>query len=754
LLFPMSDATNLTPDPVSKITRFWQELKRRNIVRRNTVYAATAYVILELISIITEPFGLPEWTMKLVVVLLIIGFIVSLILSWNYDFSPEGLKKTELAVLAKEKKKAAANPAKRKLKASDVVIAVLAIAVGVLAYPRIFTGSGNLNAMTRSVTVYNEYGEKEIHEVFKEDYLSKLALFPFTNESKDSSLNWLEFGIYEALGEDLEQFSYLSVDWNEDVSQLNEQIKRARTNHYSHFLTGTFTVNGGAYEINSRLYKTENGSIQAERVFRGKDFFILIDSMSLQARKDLGISNNVLNSSVDLPFKAFFTDNLEAFEYFVKGNYVESQMQNLNKAIELDSTFAMALITRAYYNHMYQLNKESAQKDISQAMRFRQRLTENREINSRILYYSVHGESNKAIALAEMQHELQSSNVEILAHLIEVYWKNFKVQKLAEALLKLNELVPDEPAFQLQLAESYLLTGKPDKGIDVLEKLLEENPENTDALLQLGELYLHKNDLEAAEGISQKAILFNPEEEEHWSRIFLHFEFLRNKGKNKESLESMSGYYRFEGSELGVRVFTHNNHLLGKGENQTTLFLYPISDSVFISYDGFFYMTFVWNQQNVITKFINEQRNVPDPSPVWKEDSLILNAAKLLDAGQMAEALQSYQKAYQNYPDHYYLANYIQHIEFTQSPEYLSLNPALNSLSGTYDPVSLHYEGKHLYYKNPRGFMYKLLPLSENSFMVPERYSLLIHVVKEQDKVTGLNFVWRDGSEEFDKRTN
>lgn len=245
---------------------------------------ATAYVIIEFISIITEPFGLPDWTLKLVLVLLSIGFIVSLILSWNYSVTPEGLKRTGSALVAQTSKKTATKPAKRKLKTSDVVIAVLAILVGVLAYPRVFKGSDNLQAMTRSVTVINEFGEKEIHEVFNENYLAKLAIFPFTDESRDSSLSWLQYGIFDAVGEDLHQFPYMSIGWNEDVFHLHEQIKSARTDGIPRFLTGTFRTDGEVYEISSRLYQTDNGVILAERVFRGKDFFALVDPISLQTR--------------------------------------------------------------------------------------------------------------------------------------------------------------------------------------------------------------------------------------------------------------------------------------------------------------------------------------------------------------------------------------------------------------------------------------------------------------------------------------
>ncbi len=82
--------------PSNKLTNLWQELKRRKVVRVVSVYAAAAFVILELVDIITDPFGLPEWTMILVVVLLTVGFIISVIISWIYDIHPEGgIVKTE-----------------------------------------------------------------------------------------------------------------------------------------------------------------------------------------------------------------------------------------------------------------------------------------------------------------------------------------------------------------------------------------------------------------------------------------------------------------------------------------------------------------------------------------------------------------------------------------------------------------------------------------------------------------------------------
>ena len=73
--------------------QFWKELKRRKVVRRNMVYAASGFVVLELVSIIAEPFGLPDWTLKLVFIFLCFGFVISIILSWFYDFTPDGIER-------------------------------------------------------------------------------------------------------------------------------------------------------------------------------------------------------------------------------------------------------------------------------------------------------------------------------------------------------------------------------------------------------------------------------------------------------------------------------------------------------------------------------------------------------------------------------------------------------------------------------------------------------------------------------------
>ena len=75
--------------------RFWKELKRRKVIHVITVYAATAFVILELVNMVARPLRLPDWTEAFVIVLLCIGFVIAVFVSWVYDITPAGVKKTK-----------------------------------------------------------------------------------------------------------------------------------------------------------------------------------------------------------------------------------------------------------------------------------------------------------------------------------------------------------------------------------------------------------------------------------------------------------------------------------------------------------------------------------------------------------------------------------------------------------------------------------------------------------------------------------
>lgn len=78
----------------NKLSRFWQELKRRRVIHVITVYASASFVLIELVNNLTEPLNLPSSLATIVVIILGVGFPMAVVLSWIYDLTGEGVEKT------------------------------------------------------------------------------------------------------------------------------------------------------------------------------------------------------------------------------------------------------------------------------------------------------------------------------------------------------------------------------------------------------------------------------------------------------------------------------------------------------------------------------------------------------------------------------------------------------------------------------------------------------------------------------------
>ena len=77
------------------MSKLFEELKRRNVIKAAIAYAVVAWVILQVLSLILPNVGSPEWVMKTITILAIVGFPVWVFIAWVYEVTPEGLKKTE-----------------------------------------------------------------------------------------------------------------------------------------------------------------------------------------------------------------------------------------------------------------------------------------------------------------------------------------------------------------------------------------------------------------------------------------------------------------------------------------------------------------------------------------------------------------------------------------------------------------------------------------------------------------------------------
>ena len=80
---------------MSSINKYFQELKRRHVFKSIGFYLVAAFVIMQVTVIIAPTLMLPEWTTRLILILLILGFPIAVIFAWIYDRSPEGFIKTD-----------------------------------------------------------------------------------------------------------------------------------------------------------------------------------------------------------------------------------------------------------------------------------------------------------------------------------------------------------------------------------------------------------------------------------------------------------------------------------------------------------------------------------------------------------------------------------------------------------------------------------------------------------------------------------
>src|SRR3954463_11675485 len=74
---------------------FIGELKRRNVYRAAVAYGVFAWLLIQVATQVFPFFDVPNWTVRLVVLLLLVGLPVALVFAWAFEITPEGLKRTE-----------------------------------------------------------------------------------------------------------------------------------------------------------------------------------------------------------------------------------------------------------------------------------------------------------------------------------------------------------------------------------------------------------------------------------------------------------------------------------------------------------------------------------------------------------------------------------------------------------------------------------------------------------------------------------
>ena len=276
-----------------RLSRFWQELKRRKVIQVIIVYATAAFVIIELINNIAGPLGLPDWTPTLVIVLLIVGFPLAIIFSWIYDFSSKGIVRTD----APEQ---------------EVTTSRLPI-------------------------------------------MNSIVVLPFQNMSPDKEQDFFCDGITEEIINALTHITRLKVIARTSAFALKgkfEDIRKiGRELNVGTILEGSVRKSGNRLRITAQLINVSDGThLWSESYDREmKDIFEIQDEISMAIVDKMKIE--LFEGEKEKILKTR-TSNLEAYNLYLKGRHcwyndrswdgLQEAMGYFNRAIEVDPDYALA----------------------------------------------------------------------------------------------------------------------------------------------------------------------------------------------------------------------------------------------------------------------------------------------------------------------------------------------------------------------------------------------------------------------------
>jgi len=476
----------MTGNP-NKLSQFWQELKRRKVIKVIAMYAGATYILIELANNVVEPLNLPDWTPRFVILIALIGFPITVILSWIFDITPEGIKKTE-SIDELSEQEPTTLPTKRGLKTSDVIISVLIVAVCILLYPKIFSTD-------------------KFEDIRDTDGRISIAVMPFENMTGDTTLNEFQRGISSLIINGLGNSSELSVRDDHTMYEIMESMGKtftagisprqakevAEKSRSETYISGSYQGTEGKYWILVNLVDTESGGIswtgKVEGDLNSSEYLDLADSLCNEIKNYLEIQ--VLKQDVDYDFREAYTYSADAYRYFIQGmNSIlkldyDSGIESLKKALEIDSTFTFAAYYIAYaYYYNYQLKQSIIW--IQKTYNTKDRLP---------LKYQYWLESGYAMFISKNLQDilrycnlLKESGIEsrlLLSDLGDTYWAIQQYEKAIEALEKVEE-ISQERGDDWKHRWDYFFTygnalhevGKHDKENEILEIGLRVYPKN------------------------------------------------------------------------------------------------------------------------------------------------------------------------------------------------------------------------------------------------------------------------------------
>lgn len=536
---------------------FFQRIWQKKIPQILVSYILIAWLGLQLFDWALLQFGIsPHWAKVFFVA--VIGIIPSLLVYLN---NRERIHSRHLKL-------------KEKILFPTNIVAVFGLLF-------IMFKSSDLGAISTNITFLNAEGQEETINVVKEEFQKQIPVFRFLMTQGDSVHEWLEPGLAVGIATDINQNKYINAHDKEDTQlTTNEKIEEALDLKGSHYIDGSYVYSDGQYVIRPQVRNSKNGKLIIEREFTGTNFFALVDSISLFVRNNIGLRRDQINQSIDLDIKEMTTYNTEAFKYFALGK-VDSRFLNYEKALELDSSFALLSLELALGRHISASSEIETKLNIDQAMRHRKRLPYDSQIAVLTLNHLINENWEKAEQLLKMQLEVAPTDPNFNLFLLGSYLMSGQISKYIKHSKKLFSV---EPNYQngIHAMNAAMMDGDPDFVITRMKGFLLLDSQNIGLLGYLAHAYIHKGEYDLARETIEKIILIEPDSELTLNYLKDVLEYsVSNKDKEQNLTKFMGTYRNPSGGQYGFYQIL-GNHFFNRAKNQFGLFMYQSGDSSFV----------------------------------------------------------------------------------------------------------------------------------------------------------------------------
>jgi adenylate cyclase len=329
---------------------FYSELKRRNVIRVAVVYAVASWVLLQVGDLLFGALGVPLWSIRLLLGLLVVGFPLALIFAWIYELTPEGLKRDQ------DVAPAALVTAHTARKLDLIVIVLLVCAVGLVAADRFFDHAGPTSAPAASpAAVTAQQGDASGAES-----PVSIAVLPFVNISDDKANEYFSDGLTEELLNVLANVPGLRViARTSSFAYKGKEAKIAdiaRDLDVDNVLEGSVRKAGVRVRITTQLIRAADSShLWSETYDRDvNDIFAVQDEISNEVVDALKVRLLHADAAVE---ETGGTRVPEAYEAYLQGRFqknkgeaedtLKAALAAFEEAIRIDPGYARAYVGKA-----------------------------------------------------------------------------------------------------------------------------------------------------------------------------------------------------------------------------------------------------------------------------------------------------------------------------------------------------------------------------------------------------------------------